>query len=407
MMPISAKTGRWLVLLGLLCLSSCSIFKLNRPNKPMELVDFTATVKLDKVWSRGIGDGQSEGSSIVPAIDGDNIYAVDYTGQLVAMNAATGKKLWSRKINQPKLGVWGWVKSFFVKGDANYQIVGGIGAENGLLLVSTYKGEVLALDEATGAELWRHQAAGEILSAPHTNGSVVAAQTMTGSLIVLNAKTGEQLWFYENPAPILTLRGTSSPIVTDTAIYVGFSNGRMMAFNPSNGLILWERRIALPKGRTELDRMVDIHATPLIQGGIMYVGTFQGRIEAIARGTGNPIWGVDGSTSEVLTVAGGKLFVSDSQGKVQAYNSASGELLWTNDKMLRRNLGGPQVIGDYVAVVDFAGYMHLLNQSDGEFAARIRVDRKGARAPMLNQGGLLYVSTNGGKLLAFKSKSKK
>ena len=75
--------------------------------------------------------------------------------------------------------------------------------------------------------------------------------------------------------------------------------------------------------------------------------------------------------------------------------------------MLRRGLNGPQVFGDYVAAVDFKGYMHILDQSSGEFVARTRVDRKGARAPMLTDGKTLYVFTNRGKLIAYRAKKSK
>jgi outer membrane protein assembly factor BamB len=193
----------------------------------------------------------------------------------------------------------------------------------------------------------------------------------------------------------------------DSAIYAGFANGRLMAFNPSNGLILWEQRIALPKGRSELDRMIDIHASPLLKDGIVYVGTFQGRIAAVARGTGGNVWGIDGSTTENLAASDDKLFVSQSDGKVVAYSLTSGEQLWQNEKLLRRRLGGPQVFGDYVAVVDFEGYMHVLNQSTGELAARDRVDRSGVLAPMLTDGKTLYVYGNGGSLMAFTANAKK
>jgi outer membrane protein assembly factor BamB len=389
-------------------MSGCSWFSKKTGNEPMELVDFKETLDLDKAWSRGIGDGQNKGfSSLTPALDGDAIYAVDYEGLVVALDNKSGKKLWTRKINREDQGLWKWLKSFFVTTDPNRQIVGGIAAENGLLLVATYAGEVMALSKDTGDELWRKQLPGEVVSAPRTNGSVVAAQTVNGKLFALDAKTGDQLWFYDNPPPVLTLRGTPSPIVTDTAIYAGFSNGRMMAFNPSNGLILWEQRIASPKGRSELERMVDIHASPLIKDGVIYVGTFQGRISALARGTGSPIWGVDGSTSENIAVSADKVFVAHTDGKLVAYNLSTGEQLWSNEKMLRRLLNGPQVFGDYVAVVDFEGYMHVVNQSDGEFVARTRVDRKGARAPMLTDGEILYVYTNRGKLIAFQAEKDK
>lgn len=370
----------------------------------MELVDFKETLDLDKVWSRGIGEGQNKGfSSLTPALDGDAIYAVDYEGLVVAMNSQTGKKLWKRTINEPNDGLWAQSKSFFSAADPNRQIVGGIAAENGLLLVATYAGEVMALSKETGDELWRKQLPGEVVSAPRTNGSVVAAQTVNGKLFALDAKTGEQLWFYDNPPPVLTLRGTPSPIVTDTAIYAGFSNGRVMSFNPANGLILWEQRIASPKGRSELERMVDIHSSPIIKDGVIYVGTYQGRISALARGTGKPLWGQDGSTSESIALSSDKLFVAHADGKLVAYNSTTGEQLWSNEKMLRRLLNGPQVFSTYVAVVDFEGYMHVVNQSDGEFVARTKVDGDGARAPILTDGETFYVYTNSGKLIAYRA----
>lgn len=408
MMQVSVRHLSCLVLLCAFAMSGCSWFSKKTGNEPMELVDFNETLDLDKVWKRGIGEGQNKGfSSLTPALDGDAIYAVDYEGLVVALDSKTGKKQWSRKVNKSQQGLWTWLKSFFVAGDPNRQIVGGIAAENGLLLVATYAGEVMALSKETGDEIWRKQLPGEVVSAPRTNGSVVAAQTVNGKLFALDAKTGEQLWFYDNPPPVLTLRGTPSPIVTDTAIYSGFSNGRMMAFNPANGLILWEQRIASPKGRSELERMVDIHSSPLIKDGVIYVGTYQGRISALARGTGKPLWGQDGSTSESVALAGDKLFVAHADGKLVAYNSVTGEQLWSNEKMLRRLLNGPQVFGDYVAVVDFKGYMHVVNQSDGEFVARTRVDRKGARAPMLTDGETLYVYTNRGKLIAFRAEKEK
>ncbi|WP_331345829.1 outer membrane protein assembly factor BamB [Cellvibrio sp. UBA7661] len=407
-MQVPVRHWSCVVLLCAFAMSGCSLFSKKTGNEPMELVDFEQTIDLDKVWKRGIGEGQNKGfSSLTPALDDDKIYAVDYEGLVVAVNNKTGKKLWSRKVNKEQLGLWGWIKSFFVAGDPNRQIVGGIAAENGLLLVATYAGEVMALSKDNGDELWRKQLPGEIVSAPRTNGSVVATQTVNGKLFALDAKTGEQLWFYDNPPPVLTLRGTPSPIVTDTAIYAGFSNGRMMAFNPTNGLILWEQRIASPKGRSELERMVDIHASPLIRDGVIYVGTYQGRISALARGTGSPMWGQDGSTSENLALSTDKLFVSQTDGKLVAYSATTGEKLWSNEKMLRRSLNGPQVFGDYVAVVDFKGYMHVVNQSDGEFVARVRVDRKGARAPMLTDGETLYVFTNRGKLIAYRAKAGK
>ncbi|RYF50311.1 MAG: outer membrane protein assembly factor BamB, partial [Cytophagaceae bacterium] len=134
---------------------------------------------------------------------------------------------------------------------------------------------------------------------------------------------------------------------------------------------------------------------------------YQGRIAAVARGTGGSVWGQDGSTTESLAASEDKLFVSSSDGKVVAYSLTSGEVVWQNEKLLRRRLSAPQVFGNYIAVIDFKGYMHVLSQATGEFAARDRVDRKGVRAPMLSDGQTLYVYGNGGDLMAFSATARK
>lgn len=399
---------KWGLLLCAVLLSSCSYFSKKTGQEPMDLESFKETARLSEVWSRGVGNGQGIGlTQLTPAIDGDKIYTADHEGIVTALNRQTGKKLWSTKVTKEFTGWMGSLVYSFKEKDLNHGITGGISVADGLLYIGNYAGEVIALSATNGKEVWRKQLKGEVSSVPQTNGQVVAVQTMNGKLFVLDAKTGADMWFFENPPPVLTLRGSAAPLVTDSAIFAGFANGRLMAFNPSNGLILWEQRMALPKGRSELDRMVDIHASPLIKDGILFVGTYQGRIAAAARGTGGSVWGVDGSTTENLAASDDKLFVSQSDGKVVAYSLTSGEQLWQNEKLLRRHLSGPQVFGDYVAVVDFKGYMHVLNQSNGEFAARDKVDRKGVRAPMLTDGNMLYVYGNGGSLMAFTAKAKK
>jgi len=399
---------KWSILLCAILMSGCSIFSKKTGQEPMELESFKATAKLNEVWSRGVGNGQGIGlTQLTPAIDGENIYTVDHEGVVTALNSKAGKKLWSKKVTKDFTGWSGDVVYFFKQKDLNHGITGGISYAAGFLYIGNYAGELIALSATDGKEVWRKQLKGEISSVPQTNGQVVAVQTMNGKLFVVDAKTGADMWFFENPPPVLTLRGSAAPVVTDTAVYAGFANGRLMAFNPSNGLILWEQRMASPKGRSELDRMVDIHASPLIKDGILYVGTYQGRIAAVARGTGSNVWGIDGSTTENLSASEDKLFVSQSDGKVVAYSLASGELLWQNEKLLRRRLSGPQIFGDYVAIVDFEGYMHVLNQSNGELAARDRVDSDGVRAPMLTDGKTLYVYGNSGDLMAFTAAAKK
>lgn len=372
-----------LIAVTLVALGGCSVFGKKDGTEPMELVDFEPTASLEKVWQQKVGSGQGPGDTrLTPVIDGDIIYAVDYRGRLRALDHRTGRTLWQRDLDET--------------------LAGGIGLGENQLLVGSDEGELIALDQDGGRELWRAQLTGEILSVPVGGAGVVAVNTMDGRLSVLDADTGEELWTYDSPPPRLTLRGRSAPVIAGSAVYAAFANGRFMAFDAQNGLILWEQRVAMPTGRSDLERMVDILATPILRDGIFYVSSYQGRLMALSRGSGRPLWAEDSSSHRELWLHEGELYLSDSDGRVLVYEAGSGRELWRNEQMLRRELNGPVRLGDYLVTTDYKGYLQVLEADSGEFAARRRFDRSGVRAPLLVHEDLLYVFANSGKLAAYR-----
>src|SRR5471032_2479521 len=75
---------------------------------PAELTSFKEEVVLQKQWSRSIGDGQGDLYNLmVPAIDGDTIFAADVTGVVVAMDRNTGDVKWKKKLDLPVSGAVG------------------------------------------------------------------------------------------------------------------------------------------------------------------------------------------------------------------------------------------------------------------------------------------------------------
>jgi outer membrane protein assembly factor BamB len=373
-----------LVTASSLVTSACSLFDTTPDHlKPMELESFERSAKLKRIWSSGVGASQDvRYVRMSIGTDGETLFASDIKGQVNAFNRFNGKRLWRTDLDQ--------------------DLSAGVGVGFGIALLGSYSGEVIALSSDSGAELWRTQLSSEILSAPQSNGKYVAVQTQDSKIYGLDAKTGEQLWHYENPMPKLTLRGTAAPVITDTAVYAGFSNGKLMAFNPANGLLLWEKRIASSKGRTDLEKVVDIDGTPQLVDSILYVASLNGRVTAVSRGDGRPLWAKDISSHQPVAVSGGLLFLSTANDEVLAYQASSGLELWQNDQLQRRTITGPQVLGNYVAVVDFEGYLHLLNKSDGDFAYRTKVDGNGVNAAMVSIDDLLYILGNNGNLMAYK-----
>jgi len=259
------------------------------------------------------------------------------------------------------------------------------------------EGRIMAFDRASGDRLWQKKTGDPIRGAIGGRPGLLLYGTGNGELVAVSDQGG--------PPPVLTLRGTASPLMTSSRIIAAFGSGKIMAFNPDNGLILWEHRLALPQGRSEIEQMVDIDASPLMVNSILYTASFQGQAAALNRSDGQPLWKEGTSTHRDLTVQGRTLYITEANGRITARSTASGRLRWDNESLLRRQPTGPEVIGDYIAVADFEGYLHLMDPDSGEFVARDRLDRHGIDGPLIRDGETLYVLTNSGELIALRAKS--
>lgn len=374
-------TRLFALLLAAFLVTACSSSE-KKAQQPLPLEKITQEVKLHKEWSTSIGSGQGKlWNKLVPAIDGGYIYAADTRGLVVALDRYEGKKQWQRKLK-------------------NVEISGAVGASDGLVVVGTLAGEVIALDANNGEELWRSQIGSEILAPPAVNDRVVVVQTQDDRLIALDAYTGAQHWAYESPPALLTLRGTSAPLLTDFVVFAGLSTGKIIALELEHGLPLWEQRVAIPSGRTELERMVDVDGTLLLQEGVLYVSAYNGRVAGLEAQSGSVLWQRDSSSTGAVAQGYGNAYVSQDGGVVEAIDERSSSVLWRNEQLLRRQPTGMGVMSSYVATADIEGYVHLLSQVDGRFVARTRVDSKGVRVRPLIEGGWMYVYGNSGKLVA-------
>jgi outer membrane protein assembly factor BamB len=159
--------------------------------------------------------------------------------------------------------------------------------------------------------------------------------------------------------------------------------------------------VAVPKGRSEIERMVDIDGDPVIMGGAVYVVTYQGRVAVIDAQSGNLGWTRDLSSYAGLGVDFAQVYITDQDSNVWALTRDSGGSVWKQDKLLNRSLTAPTPINNYVAVGDFEGYVHLLSRYDGHIAGRIKIDSKGVSARPLVVGDVMYVYGNGGTLAAY------
>ena len=246
-------------------------------------------------------------TGLVPAFENDAIYAASAAGKIIRFDPVTGDEVWST--------------------DTKHRLSGGIGVGEGLILVGTFKGKILAYD-ANGNQLWESTVTSEVLSPPKIYDGVVVVRTGEGRIFGLDAVDGKRKWIYQDSIPSLTVRNFAGVLVKGGGVFVGFPGGKLVAIKIDDGKIAWEAAVSKPKGVTELERITDVTSLPVADDRQICAVAYKGRLSCFEVMTGNPIWMREVSSSAGLTMDNKYVYVSEDDGAVVAYDKNNGTLIW-------------------------------------------------------------------------------
>jgi len=361
-------------------LSGCSWFSgwfgSSKPaEKPAELVEFKATVGLSRAWDVNVGAAGPYAFS--PATDGQVVYAAGREGRIVKLDLGSGREIW--------------------RIEAGQTLSAGVGAGEGLVLVGTPKGELLAFKAADGSPAWSVKLSSELLVPPEVVNGAIAARSNDGKVALLDA-AGKVRWTYSRALPALTLREQGHLVMDAKAVYAGHAGGRLTALSMNNGAPQWEVNVALPRGSTELERIADVTGSLALDDRQICATAYQGRLGCFDLTSGNALWTRDFSSLGGVDMDDRFVYAADERDAVFAYNKSGGANPWKQDKLRGRKLSSPVAVGGrYVAVGDYQGHVHLINAEDGAFAARAATDGSAIRGVMLRlKSGLVVQTASGG-----------
>ena len=373
----------WILILPLF--AGCSMFGAkDNADPPAELVEFESALKIETLWETSVGgmDGQTLG--IRPAVQGGRLFVADPEGLVEAIDRENGKRLWRTDLDVP--------------------ISGGPGLAGGLVLVGTAKAELIALDTETGEQRWRRRVSSEVLSAPTGESGVVVVRTIDDRVSGMNAASGDDRWNYDQTVPVLTLRGNSTPIVHNGRVIVGFANGKLVGLSLDSGKPVWETVIATARGRSELERVVDLDADPVLVEGVVYSAGFQSELAAVSEASGVALWKREMSSYAGLDADWRQVYVTDAEDHIWALDATNGATLWQQKQLHARRLSAPAIVSyDQLAVGDLEGYVHWLATEDGRMLAREKVGGGAIRTKPLVVDGVVYVLSDNGRLTALKA----
>ncbi len=351
-------------------------------NDPVKLVQIAQPVSvLQPVFSVDVGNkkaSKKDPLALQVGYDNNQIVTASRGGELTGFNSA-GQRLWSI--------------------DVGDQITGGVALDPLSLtaVISTRNGLVMAFDSETGAKRWQKQLSGSVLTPALISNNRVILSANDGFLHGLSLQTGQSIWQFATQVPAISVRGTAAPTLLDerTAL-LATADGRLHAITADNGLPQWSRRVGVGMGSSEVERMSDVDGTPVIDNDQLYAISYSGQLLGIDLATRQVMFVNELASLKSLAVNNVQIIATSLDGKVVAYDRNSGEMLWESEELAYRELTNPVMIGNYIAVGDLDGVVHLFDPATGSIVSRVQT--KGALNHLQVQGSRLMTQSASGQV---------
>ena len=337
-------------------------------DEPKELLSYENQKDLSITWNLSF-DGENEIGNFEPGFSSQNLFFADSEGTLSSIAINNGETVWSTELN------------FLASGTA---------AGFGIVVVADVDGNVIALDQKDGAQLWSTNVKGEILSKSVIDTKIVVVKSGSGELIGLNRVSGEIEWSYRSKLPPLTVRGSSSPVLSDDKIFVSFDNGRLGVFDINSGFPLWDGAISYVSGTSELANLIDGDSSPVIEGGLVYTTNYQGNLNIFDIAQKRSVWTNEISSFYSPIIMRGLLIVAEADSTMKSFSLTSLEESWINEDYLNRELSNPVSYKGSLIVGDFEGYIHIIDPLNGKTIGRKKLSRKPIKS-IFTRSNSLYV----------------
>ena len=270
-------------------------------------------------------------TAATPAVDGHTVYMSflnkppcnatrsGLDGQVVALNADTGKVRWRVTIGPT---------------ESSPLVV------DGVVYVGDWNGKVYALTAATGATRWTFRTGDKVKGAISFAGGRVFFGSYDHHVYALNARSGKLFW-RASAQQRLGPRGRfySTPAVAYGRVYIGSTDGKVYSFGATSGKLRWSH------GTGDY-----VYASPAVWQERVYAGSYNGTFYCFDAATGDVCWKFKalGAISGSPVVINDVVYFSTLKNRTYALDPRSGKLLWA----FRR--------GAYAAVVSDRRRLYLV-----------------------------------------------
>ena len=323
-------------------------------DEPRKLENISNNKKIITNWDISF-TGENSLGNFIPSFAGDSIYFADSSGNIKSINSISGSINWKKEVSLLSTG---------------------ISAGFGILIVADIDGNVIALDQNNGTELWTSNVKGEVLAPAAVDAKFIIVKTGSGELIALNKDSGEIEWSYRSKLPALTIRGSSSPVIDNNMVYATFDNGRLGVFELESGYPVWDGAISYVSGSSELENLIDSDSSPVIEGGLVFTTSYQGNINIFDIAQKRSVWQSESSSFYSPLLLRGLIILVEANSNLKTFFSKNLEKSWSSNEYLNRSLSNPSSFNGFLLVGDFEGYIHIIDPLNGQTVARKKISKK-------------------------------
>ncbi|WP_267395875.1 MULTISPECIES: PQQ-binding-like beta-propeller repeat protein [unclassified Sphingomonas] len=367
------------------------------PAKSMGQLAIAATPA--RAWQSTIAGGsdrQRLGGS--PVIADNKLFVTDVDATVHAFAADTGAALWSTSLTD-------------VKKTREARFGGGVSYEGGKVYATDGLGDVVALDAATGKEQWRVKPGGPLRGSPTIANGSLYVLTQDNQLFALDQADGKVQWVQAGTLESQGVFGVAAPAVSQGTVVAGFSSGELNAYRYENGRVLWGDALSRTSVTTSVSSLSDIDAAPVIDNGRVFAVGQGGRMVSLDLATGQRLWEQNFAGISTPWIAGEWLFVVTDDARLVCLARSNGKARWIaqlqrfkNDKKSKGpqvTWFGPILAGNRLVLTNSLGQLVFASPSDGSIVSKVETKDSFTLPPVV-ANSTIYTLNYKGRVTAYR-----
>ena len=260
--------------------------------------------------------------------------------------------------------------------DVELDIFSGIVADENLIYFGSKQDTVTAVESSSKNVLWQRVMSSEVMSISRVENELIYVTTNDSKVTAIDTNTGKFIWINSQIPAALSIRGSSTPIIEDDKVYIGFEDGRIVSYNATNGDIIWQVQLPSTRIETVIDRLNDIDGSMVLDNGVLYAISYQGSIAAIDSFNGQLLWTQEASSINGLASNNNSIFYIDNDGIMKSVDKYTGRQEWEQSQFFKRLIGSPVFFNDFIIANDIENYLHIFDIETGLASGRIKLRNK-------------------------------